>query len=192
MLYHLFHYSAWDHYQADKSIITLFLLFILLQNWISCLLLGLPKCSECWNSVLKIKPNNSRRSSASSVKSLGCKLPGLAYFEMFAFISLCLRDTYNFLTERFLSVYHTRFKATDNCSVDKRLYRSANSSLSQDTEHVPYVVLKGKYPFSQPSVCFDSASIISLFPKAATVVFYLINILPLLWYCWKVPISIWL
>lgn len=46
--------------------------------------------------VLKIGPNNSRTSSASSVKSLGCKFPGLHYFYMFVFISLCLKSTYIF------------------------------------------------------------------------------------------------
>jgi len=36
-----------------------------------------------------------------------------------------------------------------------RLYGTATLSLSQDTEHVPDVVRKGKYPFSQPLICSD-------------------------------------
>lgn len=138
---------------------------MLVQNWISCLLLGPPKCFKCWNSVLKIKPNNSKRSSVSSIKSLGCKLPGLACFEMFAFISLCLTYTYIFWTEKFLSLYHTKFKATNVCSVDMRLYGSATSFLSQDTEHIPDMVLKGNYPFSPPSVCTDMPVLTTSFLK---------------------------
>lgn len=135
--------SGWQIYNYT------FFFFILVQNWISCLLLGLPKCSECWNSVLKIKPNNSRISSARSVKSLECKSSGVAYLEMFAFISPYLTYTYIFLTQRFLSLYHTRFKAINNCSVTQPLCFHKIQNM------VPYVVLKGKYPFLQPSVCSD-------------------------------------
>lgn len=108
-----------------------------------------------WNSVLKIKPSNSRRSSASSAKSLGCKLPGFVYFKFFELFSLCLTYTYICWTGKFSSLYHTKLKVTNNCSTDMRLYVNATSSLSQETKHVPDVVLKGKCPFSQPSVCSE-------------------------------------
>lgn len=54
-----------------------FFLFTLEQNRISYLHLGWPKCFECWNFTLKTKPNSSRISSDSSVKSLQWRLPGL-------------------------------------------------------------------------------------------------------------------
>lgn len=130
-----------------------FLLFILVQNWISYFLLGLPKCFKCWNSLSKTKAVNSRRSSASSIESLECKVPGLA-----CFVSHCLTYIYIFLTEVFLSLYHTRFKATNNCNVDRKWCGSVKSSLSQDREHVLDVVLKGRYLFLQPSLCSNTPS----------------------------------
>lgn len=142
-----------------------------------------------WNSVLKIKPNNSRRSSASSAKSLGWKVPGFVYLKMFGVLVFFLTYTYIPTSVELKNLY-------PYIILNWRLQTTAvliwDCLLVQLPCHKKQNVSQMWFWRANTPSHNHQYALIFLFPKAATAVFYLINTLPLLCYYWNLPISIWL
>lgn len=184
--HHLFHYSAWDRYQADKSLIILFFLFTLEQNRISYLHLGhenaLSVETSHWKSNLIIQGyHHTALLKALGEDCLDFLILNAWFYWSLSNIYLCFLNWNIFtLMPYLIQQLQYWYGAARYCNFFLMTRQRICLHMWSWRANAP----------SHNDHCTLIYHIIWLFCKAGAIVFYLINNLPLIHYYWNVPIKI--